>query len=84
MANMSYCRFHNTKLDMLDCVGAVKDAVEEGESMAQFVKKLSSQDEHDAFERLRDVCVEFIDVYDELKGTNNDDARQKLDREKGR
>ena len=25
MANMSYCRFHNTNLDMRDCIGALYD-----------------------------------------------------------
>ena len=26
MANMSYCRFHNTRLDMDDCIEALKRA----------------------------------------------------------
>lgn len=25
MANMSYCRFHNTRLDMEDCLDAIRD-----------------------------------------------------------
>ena len=25
MANMSYCRFHNTRLDLQDCLDAISD-----------------------------------------------------------
>lgn len=25
MANMSYCRFHNTRLDLEDCLDAIRD-----------------------------------------------------------
>lgn len=28
MANMSYCRFHNTNLDMRDCIDALYDGEE--------------------------------------------------------
>ena len=28
MANMSYCRFHNTNLDMRDCIDALDDGEE--------------------------------------------------------
>lgn len=28
MANMSYCRFHNTNLDLQDCLYALNDALE--------------------------------------------------------
>ena len=31
MPNMSYCRFHNTNLDLLDCLGAL----EEEETLSQ-------------------------------------------------
>lgn len=30
MANMSYCRFHNTRLDMRDCI----EALESGEELS--------------------------------------------------
>lgn len=33
MANMSYCRFNNTRLDMLDCISAIQEGqhISEGE-----------------------------------------------------
>lgn len=31
MANMSYCRFHNTRIDMMDCI----NAIEEEESISE-------------------------------------------------
>lgn len=31
MANMSYCRFHNTRLDMRDCI----EALENGEELSR-------------------------------------------------
>ena len=36
MANMSYCRFHNTNLDMRDCIDALYDgeALSDGEFIA--------------------------------------------------
>ena len=36
MANMSYCRFHNTTLDMRDCIDALYDgeALSDGEFIA--------------------------------------------------
>lgn len=32
MANMSYCRFHNTNLDMSDCIDALYDGEELSDS----------------------------------------------------
>ena len=36
MANMSYCRFHNTNLDMRDCIDTLYDgeALSDGEFIA--------------------------------------------------
>lgn len=33
MANMTYCRFHNTNLDMSDCIDALYDNVFKNEVM---------------------------------------------------
>ena len=59
MANMSYCRFHNTALDLHDCI----DALEE--------RTVASEDERDkAYELLR-TFLDFaedngiIEEYDE-------------------
>ena len=35
MANMSYCRFHNTRLDMDDCIEALKRAEWDGEKISK-------------------------------------------------
>ena len=35
MANMSYCRFHNTRLDMDDCIGALKRAEWDDEKISK-------------------------------------------------
>ena len=35
MANMSYCRFHNTRLDMDDCIDALKRAEWDGEKISK-------------------------------------------------
>lgn len=36
MANMSYCRFHNTQMDLEDCLDALKD--NEELSKSEFMK----------------------------------------------
>ena len=35
MANMSYCRFHNTRLDMDDCIEALKKAEWDDEKISK-------------------------------------------------
>lgn len=35
MANMSYCRFHNTRLDMDDCIEALKRAEWDDEKISK-------------------------------------------------
>ncbi len=54
MANMSYCRFQNTLMDLRDC----KEALEEEE----LLKKGS--DEHRAMLRLIEVCQDIVDNND--------------------
>lgn len=62
MANMSYCRFRNTKADMEDCLDALKDREE------------LSKEEFGACKRMLKDIVEFLvdegiveDDYEELK-----------------
>jgi len=54
MANMSYCRFHNTLLDLLDCQEALQDEepLKEG------------SEEHRAMLHLIEVCREIVDNID--------------------
>ncbi len=55
MANMSYCRFQNTLLDLRDC----KEAMQEED-----IPKHGS-DEHKAMIRLIQVCRDIVDNADE-------------------
>lgn len=73
MANMSYCRFHNTKIDLDDCL----DALREGETLSneefkkckQMFKNIVSfledegviEDDGELHERMEDF-FETIDV----------------------
>lgn len=52
MANMSYCRFHNTNLDMQDCI----DALYEGTRL--------SDDEFIACKNMFENVLEFFEDYD--------------------
>ncbi len=61
MANMSYCRFRNTKSDLEDCLDALRNCEE------------LSKEEHGACKRMFKDIVEFLynegvidDDYDEL------------------
>ena len=47
MANMSYCRFHNTNIDLWDCLEALRD------------EKELSEDEHRACGNLFRSFIEF-------------------------
>ena len=52
MANMSYCRFHNTNLDMNDCIYALHD----GEEL--------SDDEFNACRDMFENVLEFLESND--------------------
>ena len=53
MANMSYCRFHNTRLDMDDCIEALKRAEWDGEKI--------SADEIRKCKIMFDNIIEYLD-----------------------
>ena len=65
MPNMSYCRFHNTSLDLQDCV----DAMEQAETLADLDL---SQYEKDAYEEMRQLCKSFLMEYDRLSDADFD------------
>ena len=52
MANMSYCRFHNTNIDMRDCINAIYD----GEEL--------SDDEAIACKNMFESVLEFFEEHD--------------------
>lgn len=65
MANMSYCRFHNTYLDFRDCVNVIGDALDNGLTMREFLVELSEQEQY-YFKRLVTTAQDLIQFNDEL------------------
>lgn len=59
MANMSYCRFHNTSLDMKDCIYAIQDGQEISDEEKRYARMM--------FEEIADFMIECgaIDSYDD-------------------
>ena len=53
MANMSYCRFHNTRLDMDDCIETLKRAEWDGEKI--------SKEEVRCCKMMFDTIIEYLD-----------------------
>ena len=58
MANMSYCRFHNTLSDLYDCKSALEDFLENDENV------ISSEEERRKAKMLIEVCHEIADRWD--------------------
>lgn len=52
MANMSYCRFQNTALDLKDCLNNLHDVL--------------SEDEHEARRRLIKIAKRIVEESDEF------------------
>lgn len=59
MANMSYCRFHNTLIDLVDCEGALEDFLDNDEKDA-----ISSDSERSKAKQLIELCHEIADNWD--------------------
>ena len=64
MPNMSYCRFHNTRQDLADCVYAMDEAynLEDMEL---------SEDEARAMKQMYNLCERFIENFDRLHYADN-------------
>lgn len=59
MANMSYCRFHNTLTDLYDCQNALEDFINNDENV------ISSSEERRKAKMLIKVCREIADNFEE-------------------
>jgi hypothetical protein len=59
MANMSYCRFHNTLSDLYDCQNALEDYIDNDENV------ITSDDERHCAKRLIELCREIADHFEE-------------------
>lgn len=60
---MSYYRFRNTRLALIDCVSEL-ECIRDGES------EKPNEEELLAIESLYGWCKDFIELYDELKEDN--------------
>ena len=70
MANMSYCRFQNTVMDMEDCFNAMAEALDMEEPM-----ELSS-DEQRAFQRMYNLMSDMINMMEEVTQMEENLAEQ--------
>lgn len=59
MANMSYCRFHNTLYDLYDCQSALEDFINNDENT------ITSDDERRSAKRIIKLCHEIADSFEE-------------------
>lgn len=59
MANMSYCRFHNTLTDLYDCKDALEDFINNQENV------IDSAEERRKAKQLIAVCKEIADNFEE-------------------
>lgn len=59
MANMSYCRFHNTLIDLEDCNGALQDFLDNDDKSA-----ISSKEERRKAKQLIELCHNIADSWD--------------------
>lgn len=58
MANMSYCRFHNTLSDLYDCVNALEDFLDNDENV------ISSNEERRKAKKLIEVCHDVAERWE--------------------
>ena len=75
MANMSYCRFENTYGDMKDCVTAMEEAMDEGVSLKEFVREMST-DERSAFQRMAALCKRMMEAYKDMTNMQLDENEE--------
>ena len=77
MANMSYCRFHNTLTDLYDCEGALESFLDNDENV------ISSTEERHKAKQLVELCKSIAERWDpedidskadELDGFDDEDC----------
>lgn len=67
MANMSYCRFYNTLIDMRDCVEALED------------RDISSSEEKSKAKTLLKLVLEFCEDEGIIEGFDTDTIEEILE-----
>ena len=73
MSNMSYCRFHNTYLDLRDCANVIAEALDNGLTYNEFIAELS-KDEQYYFKRLVLSAQDIIGFEHELKESQKQES----------
>ena len=66
MANMSYCRFQNTSIDLRDCVDALEEAYD-------FEELDLSNGELAAMKYMRRLCEKFLEESERILNTESVD-----------
>ena len=66
MANMSYCRFRNTSLDLEECVNTLENSMERKGTYFDEDFDEISQEEIRAAKTMREQCERYIEAFDEL------------------
>jgi hypothetical protein len=61
-----YNQFENTLRHLQICSMAINDAIDNGTGLDKFKSMLMSDYERDCFLKLREQCIRFVDLYDEL------------------
>lgn len=72
MANMSYCRFHNTELALRDCVYEMDEAY-------TFEDMDLSKEERHAMNRMYSLCEEFINHYNRMQEMSGEVEDEEVD-----
>ncbi len=66
MANMSYCQYRNTSLDMAQCLETLEESYENADTLKEFLATLS-KDEQYGIGRMYSLCKEFVRIMDEME-----------------
>ncbi|SDZ20181.1 hypothetical protein SAMN04487939_12239 [Lysobacter sp. yr284] len=72
MSNMSYCKFHNTLIDLIDCRNTIEEMVA-GDEDEVFVL---SHDEARAAEALAEQCFDILTLLCEHAGVDLDQHQE--------
>ena len=70
--NMSYCMFENTVHAMQQVFRDLQDALDDGTSPADYRKALSSRQEAEAFDKIKEMCEDIICVLKDLNYNDPD------------
>ena len=70
--NMSYCMFENTLHAMNQVFRDLQDALDDGTSPADYRKALSSRQEADAYDSLKEMCEDIVSLLKDMEYNDDD------------